>query len=366
MPATAGCRRRGLAIATYSRAICEKCKTARASLRRRRVGSSAWACGSQPRRSAARLVGRLSRAVGRGRRHDAAGQAALEGRPRRARRARRPSSRRGGRRLGDEREDDDERDAGPRSSAPRYRLAWNNSGREPRLRRRLHPPLRHRRGARPARGRRVRAARGDAARASARRLARQPLPRPARPLRRARAHRRALAAPLPAALPPRPPSSSTPTTLSSPQLADGRVGALRFGVDDPRLARPALQHAADSKYCVRCGAPVRLRGRLRRPSRRLSLPALRPRPSRARRGGTDDRACTASTRPRSTSSRRPATHACPTAAPRPLQRLQRPRRGDDRARARRRARRDRRGARVRSRAAFGRFERIAAGRPARS
>ena len=38
-------------------------------------------------------------------------------------------------------------------------------------------------------------------------------------------------------------------------LADGRPGALRFGVDDPRLARPALQHAADSKYCVRCGAP---------------------------------------------------------------------------------------------------------------
>ncbi len=38
-------------------------------------------------------------------------------------------------------------------------------------------------------------------------------------------------------------------------LADGRTAALRFGVDDPRLARPALQHAADSKYCVRCGAP---------------------------------------------------------------------------------------------------------------
>ena len=32
---------------------------------------------------------------------------------------------------------------------------------------------------------------------------------------------------------------------------------MRFGVDDPRLARPALQHAADSKYCVRCGEPYR-------------------------------------------------------------------------------------------------------------
>ena len=38
-------------------------------------------------------------------------------------------------------------------------------------------------------------------------------------------------------------------------LAEGRPNVLRFGLDDPRHARPALQHAADSKYCVRCGAP---------------------------------------------------------------------------------------------------------------
>jgi UDP-N-acetylmuramyl tripeptide synthase len=38
-------------------------------------------------------------------------------------------------------------------------------------------------------------------------------------------------------------------------LADGRPGAVRFGLDDPRHARPRLPHAADSKYCVRCGAP---------------------------------------------------------------------------------------------------------------
>jgi UDP-N-acetylmuramyl tripeptide synthase len=38
-------------------------------------------------------------------------------------------------------------------------------------------------------------------------------------------------------------------------LADGRLRALRFGLDDPRHARPALQHAADSKYCLRCGSP---------------------------------------------------------------------------------------------------------------
>jgi lipid II isoglutaminyl synthase (glutamine-hydrolysing) len=37
-------------------------------------------------------------------------------------------------------------------------------------------------------------------------------------------------------------------------LAHGRA-ALVFGVDDPRHARPSLQHAADSKYCVACGTP---------------------------------------------------------------------------------------------------------------
>ncbi|HEV8460980.1 MAG TPA: MurT ligase domain-containing protein [Gaiellaceae bacterium] len=42
-----------------------------------------------------------------------------------------------------------------------------------------------------------------------------------------------------------------------PQVGDLAHGhpARVFGVDDPRLARPALQHAADSKYCIRCGTP---------------------------------------------------------------------------------------------------------------
>ena len=43
-----------------------------------------------------------------------------------------------------------------------------------------------------------------------------------------------------------------------PQLAavgEARPGSVAFGLDDPRVARPALQHAADSKYCVRCGTP---------------------------------------------------------------------------------------------------------------
>ncbi|MDX6386918.1 MAG: hypothetical protein QOD85_720 [Gaiellaceae bacterium] len=38
-------------------------------------------------------------------------------------------------------------------------------------------------------------------------------------------------------------------------LADERPGALAFGVDDPSVGRAVLQHAADSKYCVRCGTP---------------------------------------------------------------------------------------------------------------
>ena len=38
-------------------------------------------------------------------------------------------------------------------------------------------------------------------------------------------------------------------------LAEGRSALLRFGVDDPAHARTGLQHASDSKYCVRCGRP---------------------------------------------------------------------------------------------------------------
>ncbi len=43
-----------------------------------------------------------------------------------------------------------------------------------------------------------------------------------------------------------------------PQVGDlghERPGTVVFGVDDPSHARPSLQHAADSKYCVRCGTP---------------------------------------------------------------------------------------------------------------
>ena len=38
-------------------------------------------------------------------------------------------------------------------------------------------------------------------------------------------------------------------------LADGHADSIVYGIDDPRHARPALQHAADSRYCIRCGRP---------------------------------------------------------------------------------------------------------------
>jgi UDP-N-acetylmuramyl tripeptide synthase len=39
------------------------------------------------------------------------------------------------------------------------------------------------------------------------------------------------------------------------ELARDRSDAVTFGVDDESVSRPSLQHAADSKYCVRCGTP---------------------------------------------------------------------------------------------------------------
>jgi UDP-N-acetylmuramyl tripeptide synthase len=38
-------------------------------------------------------------------------------------------------------------------------------------------------------------------------------------------------------------------------LAEKHQNSVVFGLDDPHLSRPSLQHAADSKYCVRCGTP---------------------------------------------------------------------------------------------------------------
>jgi len=55
-----------------------------------------------------------------------------------------------------------------------------------------------------------------------------------------------------------PESTTLVVNADDPVVADlavGRERVLRFGLDDARHARPSLQHAADSKYCLRCGAP---------------------------------------------------------------------------------------------------------------
>ena len=38
-------------------------------------------------------------------------------------------------------------------------------------------------------------------------------------------------------------------------LAEVHARSTVFGLDDPAVSRPSLQHAADSKYCIRCGTP---------------------------------------------------------------------------------------------------------------
>jgi UDP-N-acetylmuramyl tripeptide synthase len=55
-----------------------------------------------------------------------------------------------------------------------------------------------------------------------------------------------------------PPDVQLVYNADDPQLAavaEARPQSVAFGLDDPRVARPSLQHAADSKYCVRCGTP---------------------------------------------------------------------------------------------------------------
>jgi lipid II isoglutaminyl synthase (glutamine-hydrolysing) len=49
---------------------------------------------------------------------------------------------------------------------------------------------------------------------------------------------------------------STTVVLNADDPQVGSLGTgIHYGLDDPSVARPALQHAADSKYCIRCGTP---------------------------------------------------------------------------------------------------------------
>lgn len=55
-----------------------------------------------------------------------------------------------------------------------------------------------------------------------------------------------------------PPEAALVVNGDDPQVGDlsrERPGSLVFGLDDPRHARPELQHAADSKWCLSCGRP---------------------------------------------------------------------------------------------------------------
>ena len=55
-----------------------------------------------------------------------------------------------------------------------------------------------------------------------------------------------------------PPGAALAVNGDDPQVGDlarERPGALVFGLDDPRHSHPGLQHAADSKWCLRCGRP---------------------------------------------------------------------------------------------------------------
>ena len=82
---------------------------------------------------------------------------------------------------------------------------------------------------------------------------RQPLPRPARPLRRARARRGALARAGREPRRRRRRSSSPPTTRSRPRSPRAIRPSCATASTIPRSPCAAAPHAADARFCVRCG-----------------------------------------------------------------------------------------------------------------
>ena len=125
-----------------------------------------------------------------------------------------------------------------------------------------------------------------------------------------------------------------------PLIADlgrGAANVTYFGVEDPSMAVPEMQHASDSKHCRRCGAAVRLRRRLPRSPGALPLPVLRAGAPGAGGGG---RADLAQRHPRLVVRARHAGRAGRRRAAPPwaVQRLQRARRGGALPRAGNRAR----------------------------
>ena len=124
--------------------------------------------------------------------------------------------------------------------------------------------------------------------AAARAAARQPVPRPARPLRRARDHRRALGRTSSARAPA--PRARAERRRPAGRRPRPRREALYFGVDDDSLALAELQHAADSKHCRRCGHPYAYEAIYLAHLGRYALPELRRAAARAGRGGARRRA----------------------------------------------------------------------------
>ena len=209
----------------------------------------------------------------RGRGDDHPREAALEARPRRDRPAGGPAAGGDRRGLRHERQDDDGRDGRrdpPAAVSPRPQPLRG----EPRLRRRLDVTRRRACGARPLRGRRSGAARGVAAGAAARRLSRQSLSRPARPVRRARARRRALAGG--GAQTARRHRASRQRGRPSARRARRRARALRRLRPGRSPSRPAVAAARGRLEILRAlRDAVRLRGSVRRASRRVPLSQLR-------------------------------------------------------------------------------------------
>ena len=178
---------------------------------------------------------------------------------------------------------------------------------------------------RPLRGRRVLARPGRRGARAARDAARQPVPRPARPLRRAGDDRRPLGRDRRR---PRRRSCSTPTTRSSPtSAATRRTRLLR------RRRRLARAPRAPARLGLQALPPLRprlhVRGRLPRPPRPLPLPELRPGAPGADRRGHRRRAArhqhrrVHAARARASSSRSPASTTSTTrsAPPRSRSRL---------------------------------------------
>ena len=263
--------------------------------------------------TAARGIGALSRAVGRGGGTTLPGKVLWKVHPSGRRRPRGAHSGRRGAHVGHERKDDDDCD-GRRDPRRRHTPRMEPRRREPALRDHLRTRERPPSRAGPLRGRRGCTSRGAHAAATAGRDARESLPRPARPLRRARDRGRAL--------------ESGDRRAS----CDGHARRERRRSDRGRSrrrsrARASLRARRPAPVSIgsaaRCGLEVlralrsalRVRRGVRRPSRRLPLPAVRAPATAARRRRAARSSCVDSSRRASASSHLPARRRSSSRSP---------------------------------------------------